>query len=369
MITRVYIDNYKCLVNFEYKPEKIQLVYGANGSGKSTFLDVISLLKEYVFNGKATTGLFHKNSITRPQVRNIQVFEMDIRGNGGLYSYRLEIEHDPSKNICRTQLETLTFDGENLFRCVLGDARLYRDNHSEGPEAKFDWGRSGIAALGQRSDNTKLQWFKHRVGKIACVRINPWSMNYAFEDEELTLDRRATNFAAWYASKVGEMPKSIHQLHETLSEIIDGFDQLTVKGDINGIKTFSLLFKSKDSAEYPIRLDELSDGQRCLIVLYTLLHCHMDDDMTLLFDEPDSFVSLPEIQPFLVELQDRVENRTNAQSLLVSHHPELINKFGRDGSVRFVRENTGPTRIKDLGTDPDSGLDDAEQIARGWENG
>jgi ABC-type Mn2+/Zn2+ transport system ATPase subunit len=36
MIGRLYADNYKCFVNFEYKPRSLELILGDNGSGKST---------------------------------------------------------------------------------------------------------------------------------------------------------------------------------------------------------------------------------------------------------------------------------------------------------------------------------------------
>jgi AAA15 family ATPase/GTPase len=45
MLKRIYIDNFRCFVNFEYKPEQMQLLLGANGSGKSSLLDAIRLVK------------------------------------------------------------------------------------------------------------------------------------------------------------------------------------------------------------------------------------------------------------------------------------------------------------------------------------
>ncbi|MGH9763844.1 MAG: AAA family ATPase [Blastocatellia bacterium] len=37
MITRVYIDNFRCFSNFEVKPDRVNLLIGGNGAGKSTF--------------------------------------------------------------------------------------------------------------------------------------------------------------------------------------------------------------------------------------------------------------------------------------------------------------------------------------------
>ena len=38
MLKRLYVDNYKCLVNFELFLEPTTLLVGLNGTGKSTIL-------------------------------------------------------------------------------------------------------------------------------------------------------------------------------------------------------------------------------------------------------------------------------------------------------------------------------------------
>src|SRR5260370_28413327 len=48
MLTRIYIDNFRCFVNFEYKPAQRQLILGANGSGKSSLLDALLFLRRTV---------------------------------------------------------------------------------------------------------------------------------------------------------------------------------------------------------------------------------------------------------------------------------------------------------------------------------
>ena len=45
MITRLYVDNFRCLVNFELKFQDFTLLAGLNGSGKSSVLDVIYALQ------------------------------------------------------------------------------------------------------------------------------------------------------------------------------------------------------------------------------------------------------------------------------------------------------------------------------------
>ena len=47
MLERLYVTNYRCLVNFEFRPNSKQLLIGGNGSGKTTVLDVLALLRDF----------------------------------------------------------------------------------------------------------------------------------------------------------------------------------------------------------------------------------------------------------------------------------------------------------------------------------
>jgi AAA15 family ATPase/GTPase len=82
MLKRIYIDNFRCFVNFEYKPERKQLLLGANGSGKSSLLDAVRLLKEFI-TGKGMP--FTQSSLTRWQDHPLQVFEIEVLLNERLY--------------------------------------------------------------------------------------------------------------------------------------------------------------------------------------------------------------------------------------------------------------------------------------------
>lgn len=52
MLTRLYCDNYKCLVNFEFRPEATQLLMGRNGAGKSTVFEVLELIRDFAARGE-----------------------------------------------------------------------------------------------------------------------------------------------------------------------------------------------------------------------------------------------------------------------------------------------------------------------------
>ncbi|NLF61708.1 MAG: ATP-binding protein, partial [Lentisphaerae bacterium] len=112
---------------------------------------------------------------------------------------------------------------------------------------------------------------------------------------------------------------------------------------------------------------ELSDGQRQLILLYTLLAALKKGIFTTLFiDEPNNFVALREIQPWINEVHDVCDDMER-QVVIISHHPEIINLMARGNERWFTRKENGPVECKDrLPQTP--GLSPAETVARGWEN-
>jgi len=104
-----------------------------------------------------------------------------------------------------------------------------------------------------------------------------------------------------------------------------------------------------------------------LIGLYMVLHFVIAKGQTVILDEPDNFVSLREIQPWLLAAEDAVEE-SKGQLILISHHPEIMNYWAREYGLLFSREENGHVRTKAYREVADTGLDPAETIARGWED-
>ena len=141
MLTKVYIDNFKSLVNFEFKPGPIQLILGDNGAGKSSFFDALWRLRKFLLMGPSVYGAFPARTLTRWEARATQTFELTVERDGGHYVYRVEIEQYRDGTAANVALETLDLDGRPLFSFVQGEVQRYRDDHSEGP--KFS-ARTGI---------------------------------------------------------------------------------------------------------------------------------------------------------------------------------------------------------------------------------
>jgi len=89
MFKRIYINNYKCLVNFDCQIDNINLFLGKNGSGKSTVLEVLTAMQQFVCHGGKTEAVFKTESRTRWQKLNCQDFELEIENEEGVcYKYQ-----------------------------------------------------------------------------------------------------------------------------------------------------------------------------------------------------------------------------------------------------------------------------------------
>jgi len=374
MLTRLYIDNFKAFVNFELSAKSLNLLLGANGTGKSSTFEILRLLPKFI-QGETISTLFPVHTLTRWQSLNVQRFEIDLQGNGGEYRYRLEIEHQPREQRSHVKHETILFKGQPLYRFLEGEIQLYRDDFSQSARFDFDCNRSGLTTMLPRYDNTRLTWFKQRMNQIIVLRLNPFTIQSRSEFEVTKPNADLSNFSSWYRHLLQEQPAMYTTLQQALREAIDGFDTLTLMNDGEHARVLKVKFKSqaedifRTGEKLEFRFDELSEGQQALIILYTLLNCSCENDFTFCIDEPENFLALPEIQPWLLQMADKAEEEA-CQVFFISHHPELINYLAASKGYWFERMSGRTIRVHPIHADDETmpGLPISELVARGWIN-
>jgi predicted ATPase len=368
MLKRLYVDNYRCLVNFMLELQELTLLVGPNGSGKSSVLDVLFALRQLLSGaGKVTDpGLFPARSLTRWQDRNLQIFEVVVSLAGEPdATYRLEVEHDKESRSTRIILESLKVDSKPLFEFRRGEVQLYRDDHSLGSQYAADWSESAMARVAPRPVNQRLTRFLEFMRGMSVCALNPKHFQAESIGEEPQLQPDGGNFASWYRHQIQERQDLILDVVEALRKVVDDFQSIRMEKVGSEARAFLVVFEGR-SGRYELKLDELSDGQRALIALYSLVHLAGEQDV-LFLDEPDNFVALAEIQPWLIALSDACGARPR-QAVLCSHHPELIDYLGGEAGVLLKRESSGSITTRRLSEVPlDGGLKLSEVIARGWE--
>ena len=361
------------MVNFECRLAPRQLILGRNGSGKSTLFDVLALLRDFCINGeldeKHLRGL-GAESRTRWQDVREQTFQLDVSLPVGEFKLELIVDSWGSPEQLRVLREVVTFSGKPIFRFEKGEVHLYNDRHEDKVQYPFNWHRSALATVAERKENQLLSKFKDWLGNLQYISPDPRRMEGIASQAAKYPDQYLSNFADWYMHL--RLATEDHEYLADLAEVIDGFVTMRLPEAGERRHEISVRLTStkneKEAKSYLLR--ELSDGQRVLIGLYAMLNFALKPGATLCFDEPDNFIALREIQPWLTKILDRTEGDDGnaAQVLLVSHHPELLNRMAFQEGLLLERSEGRHTRAVKFDDTQQTGLSASELIARGWEN-
>lgn len=370
MLRRLHIDNYKSLVNFDLELGRTHLLLGRNGTGKSAVFAALSQLLRFLHLDRSTPDVFSASTCTRWESRNRQTFEFDLQGDDeGAYRYRLEIEF--IKNRPFVALESLTVADVPVFRRAEDSVQLFKKDGTARPgELLVDVESSAIPRLTGRHGDSRLDALRAKLARVHVVSIHPERIKPTSHEESTVLAENLENFASWYRHLTQDQPGNIRNLEEDLQELLGPEFQnlrlariVTEEGLARELRVEWRTDPAQADTKFELRFDELSDGQRALICLYALLHAGGDEPALLCIDEPDNFVALTEIQPWLMALSER----ESLQTLLISHHPEIIDRAA-DTALFFYRRGQGPTRVRRFAecVDPDEPLTASELVARGW---
>lgn len=372
MINSLYVDNFRCFSDFEYHPSALELLLGDNGSGKSSVFDVLACLRDVVSRGIPSEEAFPARSRSAWADEPIQQFRLGMKSDEGQYQYTLVVEHDEKRTRNRITSEKLTFEDKELFEFDGSEVHLFRDDGSAGPAFPFDWTRSAIATIPERPENQRLTWFRGRLRSIYVFSPDPRAMRSVSQQELDCPDRELTDLASWLRHVLQDSFELAGEIRDALREVIDGFAsfQLEKVSDTSRELRVSFEFRDADSGHLQRTLklpfDALSDGQRSLFALYTILHAGLRGGATICVDEPDNFVALREIQPWLIELRDKTAD-TKCQCLLISHHPEMVDYLAADHGTQFFRDATGASRTQRFAPSSTEPLKPSELLSRGWE--
>ncbi|MFV8750236.1 AAA family ATPase [Nannocystaceae bacterium ST9] len=367
MFKRIAIDNYRCFTNFEFAPGRINLLLGSNGAGKSSLFDAVEAVVDLVAFEMDVNEVFPSSSRTRWDKRESQRIELECEIDGGLYHYTLVIRHDVLAERSMIESEKVVRDGKTLFAFEDEQVHLHRNDGTKGVSFAFRGNRSFLASIDVREETRDLIQWRDFIRKVWSIRLDARNIESSSIGEDTTLDRNGENFASWYRHLSQENPELLEPLWGALRPAVDGFQSLKLVSSGRHGRNRDLTVVMKTSGvTYEVDFDELSDGQRALIVLYSLIQGTTPRDGCLMLDEPEAHVGLLEIQPWLVNLCDTFQ--THGQVFVISHHPEVVNYMAASQPFSFTRVDGGPTRVRPADFDRESGLAPSEQIARGLSN-
>jgi hypothetical protein len=284
-----------------------------------------------------------------------------------LYAYSAEIIQDETGRAPVFREERLTADGQLLYRLESSQVHLFGDDAAAQPRSSFPFTptRSFLPLLEPGPDHQHIRGFKRWLEGIWLFSLIPPSIEPTSQEESLVgVLPTGTNFVSWYRWLVQDTPVISESLREDLRPVIPGLSSIRLHSIGPRAKSLNLEC-DRTGSKFGLSLNELSDGQRALLVLYTILHAIAENATLLVFDEPDNFVAQAEIQPWLSRLRDAVVDSKRGSLLVISHHPEVVDYLAPDQALYLWRGNDGPTRIRELEVDREHGISASEWLKLG----
>jgi predicted ATPase len=294
---------------------------------------------------------------------------MDIDGES--YQYRLLIDRRRHGTSVITVIkhEELLWNNKQFYLFDGDDVTLFRIHRDTGVLQKGtsfpgDWRRSIIERIGERDDNKPVIRFRNELSNYLTVHPIPVLMSQKAMTGTPYLERYGENFADWFYHHLLDSQAIARKADAFLEEILTGYQYLSFK-DFGGEKLLRAVFDG-----FPFEFSELSEGQRQLIFLYTLLAYMQDEKQedkqektsAFFIDEPDNFVTLREINPWWDGINETFET-PGKQVILISHHPTVVDRM-HDKALWFSRPDGKHTIVKPYtATD---GLTPSETMERGW---
>lgn len=363
MIRKLEIHNYKLFRDFTLElSEGVNLLCGPNGSGKTSVIEIIYALTRFLAMPShsdiiawSVEDAFPLRTFCRWCTEESGWGEMSVKleiqsDKQLLYVYDLTVRYNFLEKISRVQHESLRLGEALLLRFQEGRIEMFTDDEKE-LSFKSDWKRSGLVV--GSNNNSKIRRFGQQIASLYAFHLVPALMKQDVEKPMETLDLYGENFAAWRFLRATQQLMKQARIVEQSKYFVPGLIDISYikKGDWH-VLAVKVEFNGR---EKDIEFNELSDGQKALLALYSII-ANIPDRSTVFIDEPENFLALGELQPWLEAMNDVWEER-DIQFVIISHNPQTLNWHNKNAII-FSLEGTPPKVVIERHTDDDEPLAD-----------
>lgn len=350
-IERLRIRNYRALRNVTVALKDFTVFVGANGSAKSTMLDVFSFIAE-CFSEDLPKAWDRRGRFRELRSRGVGdtdsiSFELkyresgDASGRAPLITYYLEISEEKGRPVVSheyLQWKRKPYGAPFRFlefkkgegKAVSGDEP---DDEAEKQPSKLARPELlAVNALGQFQDHPRVQALREFV--------TGWKLFYFSSEEQRGqpevgpqehLSKTGDNLANVVQFLQESHPNTLEQILRILQRRVPRLEKVEPKIMEDG----RLLLRFKDQPfDEPVQARFISDGTLKMLAYLILLH---DPDAPPLMgiEEPENFLHPKLLTRLAEECQDA---SGQSQFLTTTHSPEFLNAVAPE-SVRFLARN------------------------------
>jgi len=365
MLQRLYVHNFRCLENFELilKEMPSSLLIGKNGAGKSTIRVVLEIL-QHIGRGINSLREFDKNHLGLIDPKDFNRgrsdvpirFEIEVLLDNKLYKYILALELPENFRELRVFEEQLLISGNPIYSRKEAEVTLYPSQSQQNAEAKFLLNGHFVAlpVIQEQSETDPLRIFKTWLARTIILAPIPSLMTGDSNGETLEPKRDGSNFGEWFSGLLSRYPAAYTQADRYLREVMPDIEDFLNEQIGKDSKSMVVRFEAKN-ANLSVDFKDLSDGEKCFFLCAVVLAANKYYGPLFCFwDEPDNYLSLPEVGDFVTSLRRSFKN--SGQIIATSHNEEAIRKFSNENTfVLYRKSHLEPTRVRLLSDIPVSG--------------
>lgn len=358
MLQRLYAHNFRCFENFEFNIEKAHssLIIGHNGSGKSTMADVLEVFQQIGRGTSKINQLIVARDFSYGRTSLPMRLGLEVTLNDQVFSYSLGLELPEGFRDLRVVDESLKVGGTPVYVRRQAEVALNHKGVDEskskaaaGNNAQFrvDWHQIALPLIQERSDKDPLQVFRTWLAQMVILAPQPRQMGGESSDETLRPKIDGTNFTDWLAGLLSQFPSAYATIDSYLREVMPDLQEF--RNEVVGSESKRLIINfARENAEFALRFDDLSDGEKCFFLCATILAANKAYGPLFCFwDEPDNYLSLGEVGHSIAALRRGFQH--SGQIVMTSHNEETILKFSSESTWLLGRKShLEPTIIRTL---------------------
>lgn len=365
MLKRIEIHNYKCFVDFSLDLPGLCLFVGSNGSGKSSLWQVLAGLQDVIARGEEVTKAFPTTTLTKWRKDSpSQRYAMTVLIGEDEFHYELVLTIDTERQQSSILRESLACRGETIYFNLGGNVEIQRDKGEPPLRFLFNRKRSFLPDIELEHDNRQALAFRESMADLVLFAPDPHQVESKTTSDAHWLDRNGKNFAFWLRGVLAERPEVIVPMLKDLRPAMPGLERIGLESISKTVRELVLTFRALD-IEYKLSIDELSDGQRMLLLLHGFLHGAIKDNITVFLDEPETGLAPHEMQPWISAMAQAIENH-GGQALVISHHPEVINYVAAAHTIQFRRPRGEAVVTHEVTLETTGGMRVSEWLSQPW---
>lgn len=355
MLTRLYIRNYRCLKHVDFTPGNINVLFGSNGVGKSTFLDALWFVRDCAVRGTAEAASYRHYGIGAladnhdPHDENIRI---EIETESAAYRIEFGFASGRIEPFVGERLMSRTRAVEQIQRSIGSSQALFRHGDSN-QSTQFvlrepeQLGLKSYLLFAGSKEANEIDRLLHALRYCSSRAVNLHALRrfgseagmQTFPDDQWKNLWSALRNLHGMSALDGRYDSIIRYMRQAFP---DSFRDLIFE-QIGPDRVGGSFVEY--GRRRPIPASGVSDGY---LQMLGLLACLFGDSRfnLQLFDEPETSLHPHAIAVFGKAVKEAAQDGLHRRIFIATHSPVLLSQFEPEETVVALRDTDRSTILK-----------------------